>query len=299
MAPKRTRVAEGQMKVFLNPLTDFGFKKVFLDKVLLIAFLNDVTGWNNIIDIRYLPAEQLGDTAKNRKAVFDLYCITADDEHFIVEMQKGQQHYFADRALFYASYPIRSQAPRGKDWDYRLDPVCFVSVLNFVLFDDRESENSVIEKVYLMRERTKTRFSDKLNFFFIELPKFNKPLDELETNTDRWLYSLKHLPDLDKRPPEMQGAIFERLFELAKIEKLTPNEMKTYKKSLLEYSGVRAIADYARDEGEARGKEIGEARKTVQVVMNAHAADYPLESIAHITGLTLEEVKKIIASQLS
>ncbi|MDR1918082.1 MAG: Rpn family recombination-promoting nuclease/putative transposase, partial [Tannerellaceae bacterium] len=141
----------------------------------------------------------------------------------------------------------------------------------------------------------KTRFSDKLNFFFIELPKFNKPLDEVKTNSDRWFYTLKHLSDLEKRPPEIQGAIFERLFELAKIDKLTPNEMKTYKESLLEYSDVRAIADYARDEGIAEG----EWRNTVRVVMNSHRTGLSLDSIAIVTGLSIEEVKSIISSQLS
>jgi predicted transposase/invertase (TIGR01784 family) len=319
MAPKRTPEKEKQMKVFFNPLTDFGFKKLFLDKVLLIAFLNDVTGRNNITDIRYLPTEQLGDTAENRKAVFDLYCITDDNKHFIVEMQKGRQQHFADRTVFYATHPIRNQAPQGEKWNYRLDPVCILCILDFVLFDDKESEHSVIERVYLTRERTKTRFSDKLDFIFIELPKFKKTLDEVKTNTDRWIYTLKHLPDLDKRPPEIQGAIFERLFELARIDKLTPNEMKTYKKSLLEYSDVRSIADYAREEGEARGEArgkeigtaigeargkamgeaIGEARAKQKMIIGAYAAGVPLESIAQIAQLPIEEVKEIISSRFS
>jgi predicted transposase/invertase (TIGR01784 family) len=307
MAPKRTQGKGEKIKVFLNPLTDFGFKKLFLDKVLLIAFLNDVTGWNNITDIRYLPTEQLGDTAENRKAIFDLYCITDEGEHVIVEMQMGRQRDFAGRILFYAAFPIRSQAPKGKDWDFQLDRVCVLCILDFVLFDDEESKNNVIEKVYLMREGTKTRFSDDLEFVFIELPKFKKPLDKVETNTDRWIYTLKHLSRLDKRPPEIQGAIFERLFESAKIDKLTPDEMKTYKKSLLEYSDVRSIADYAREEGEARGKEIGEkigeargkAIAKQEMIIGAYAAGVPLESIAQIAQLPIEEVKDIVSSRFS
>ncbi|MDR1918607.1 MAG: hypothetical protein LBQ65_03045 [Tannerellaceae bacterium] len=95
--------------------------------------------------------------------------------------------------------------------------------------------------------------------------------------------------------------------------------MKTYKESLLEYSDVRAIADYARDEGIAEGlvKGLlkgraegiaegiaeglvkGKWENTVQVVMNSHRTGLPLESIAIVTGLSIEEVESIISSQLS
>jgi predicted transposase/invertase (TIGR01784 family) len=281
---------ELNLKVFLNPLTDFGFKKVFLDKKLLIAFLNDVMGLS-IVDINYLPAEQLGEVKKDRKAVFDLYCTTENKEHFIVEMQKGRQRYFADRALFYVSYPIRSQAPRGKEWNYQLNPVYMLSILDFILFKDKESENDVIDKVYLMRERTKTRFSEKLNFVFIELPKFNKKLHELKTNTDRWLYCLKHLSEMEARPSEITGETFERLFELAKIEKLTSKEMKAYKESILDYSDVRDVVEYAQEEGKWE--------KTVQLIVNSHEAGLSLETIALITELTVAEVEEIIASHLT
>jgi predicted transposase/invertase (TIGR01784 family) len=282
---------ELNLKVYLNPLTDFGFKKVFLDKELLIAFLNDVMGLN-IVDITQHPSEQLGDVIKERKAIFDLYCVTENEERIIVEMQKGRQRYFADRALFYVSYPIRGQAPRGEDWDYRLNPVYMLSILDFILFDDKESEKEVIEKVYLMRERTKSRFSEKLNFVFVELPKFNKTLDELETNTDRWLYCLKHLSEMEARPLELTGETFERLFEQAKIEKLTIKEMKAYRESILDYSDVRHIVEYTRDES----LEKGEWKKTVEVVMSGLEAGLSLETIALITKLTVAEVKEIIAS---
>jgi predicted transposase/invertase (TIGR01784 family) len=175
-----------------------------------------------------------------------------------------------------------------------------LSILDFILFDDKESEKEVIEKVYLMREWTKSRFSEKLNFVFIELPKFSKTLDELETNTDRWLYCLKHLSEMETRPSELTGETFERLFEQAKIEKLTIKEMKAYRESILDYSDVRHIAEYAYDKGRAEslaeGRAEGEWKNTVEVVMNSHEAGLSLETIALITKLTVAEVKEIIAS---
>jgi hypothetical protein len=93
---------------------------------------------------------------------------------------------------------------------------------------------------------------------------------------------------METRPPQITGEAFERLFELAKIEKLTSKEMKAYKESILAYSDVRDIVEYTRDESEWK--------KTIQVVMNGHEAGVSLETIALMTELTVAEVNEIIAS---
>ena len=107
---------EIRQSVYINPLTDFGFKKLFLKKELMIAFLNDIVG-KNIKDIQYEPTEGLGAHPRERKAIFDILCTTQENECFIVEMQLGEQTYFRDRILFYASHAIRKQAPRKKNWN--------------------------------------------------------------------------------------------------------------------------------------------------------------------------------------
>ena len=106
---------ETQTPVFMNPLTDYSFKKLFSEKELLIAFLNDITPWETIVDIKYQPSEQLGSSREDRRAIFDLYCITGNGEYYIIEMHVGKQLYFKDRALFYTAFPIRNQAPRKKN----------------------------------------------------------------------------------------------------------------------------------------------------------------------------------------
>ncbi|MDR2041658.1 MAG: Rpn family recombination-promoting nuclease/putative transposase, partial [Tannerella sp.] len=123
--------------VFLNPLTDFGFKRIFGDRELMIDFLNEVIQDVYIQNVKYKPTEQLGDWDKERKAVFDLLCTNEKGEYFLVEMQHARQRYFADRMLFYSSYLIRNQAPRKKDWNFELKAVYVVSVLDFVLAEEK------------------------------------------------------------------------------------------------------------------------------------------------------------------
>ena len=81
---------------YVNPFTDFGFKKIFgeeASKPLLLDFLNALLPQqNNIIDLTFKNAEQLGQTEADRKAIYDIYCETDKGEKFIVELQKAKQN---------------------------------------------------------------------------------------------------------------------------------------------------------------------------------------------------------------
>ncbi|MDL2322648.1 Rpn family recombination-promoting nuclease/putative transposase, partial [Bacteroidales bacterium OttesenSCG-928-A17] len=170
-------------ETYLNPLTDFGFKKLFfneLNKELLIDFLNEIIQERGrITDIQYLPTEQLGDNEENRNAIFDIFCTNEKGEYFIVELQKAKQPHFRDRSLFYSSFPIRDQAQKGT-WDFQMKAIYLVAILDFVIFDEfKKDKYRTIEQVRLFREGTKTIYSKKLNFVFVELPKFTKEAHEL------------------------------------------------------------------------------------------------------------------------
>jgi predicted transposase/invertase (TIGR01784 family) len=119
---------------YINPFTDFGFKKLFgteLNKDLLIDFLNEVVlpRQRSIAELKYRSSEHLGQTETDRKAIFDIYCVSSQGERFIVEMQKAKQNYFKDRSVFYSSFPIQEQAQSG-EWNYQLAPVYTVGKKN-------------------------------------------------------------------------------------------------------------------------------------------------------------------------
>ena len=246
--PKAKPGEEVIQSVYINPLTDFGFKRIFLNRELLIAFLNDVVG-TDIKDVQYLPTEGLGNFIEERTAIFDLLCTTEKGEYFIVEMQLGKQTYFRDRILFYASHVIRKQAPRRKYWNFNLKAVYVVAILDFITFSEKSAKNEVIERVYLYREKAKKLFSDKLNMIFVELPKFNKQPAGLQNNTETWLYLLKHTFELHTCPPEIKGKVFKRFLEIAEVKHLSPTEMETYQRSLIRCYQMHDVVNCARMEG--------------------------------------------------
>jgi len=270
--------------VYLNPLTDFGFKKIFLNKELLMAFLNDIVG-TEINDITYLPTEGIGNYKYERTAIFDLLCQTNQGE-FIIEMQLGKQTYFKDRSLFYTSHVIRKQAPRKKYWNYELKPVYIVAILDFIIFDEKQVENEVIERVQLCRKNTGTLFSDKLNMVFIELPKFDKQPSELQNNTETWLYLLKNTFFLTTCPPEIKGRIFKLFLKTAELKHLTPAEMETYSTSLKRNLYLRDIAHCAKMEGRM------DERKQFALKLLKKGASY--EEVIDLTELSKEQVIELL-----
>ena len=225
---------------YVNPLTDFGFKKIFGEepnKDILISFLNEILPEQHTIeDLSYSRNERLGKSELDRKSIYDLYCTSTKGERFIVELQKAKQNYFKDRSIFYSSFPVQEQAQKG-DWDFRLDAVYTVGILDFV-FDDHKGEEALYHLVEFKNQRNEI-FSDKLKYIYIELPKFTKGEAELETDFDKWLYVFRHLAELESRPPQLRDRIFEKLFEVAEISNFTAGEREAYEESLKYYRDIK------------------------------------------------------------
>ena len=235
---------------YINPLTDFGFKRLFgtePNKNLLIDFLNVILpSQHRVKDLTYRSNENLGNTPLDRKAVFDLYCQSEKGEKFIVEMQKAKHNYFKDRSIYYASFPIQDQAPKG-DWNYKLTPVYTIGILDFV-FDEDKNDDAFLHIVELKDQDCQV-FYEKLKFIYLELPKFKKTINELNDHFDKWLFLLKHLPELEEPPLPLQENVFMQLFEVARITNFSPIEREAYENSLKYYRDMNGVIETAREEG--------------------------------------------------
>lgn len=136
---------------YLNPFTDFGFKKIFgeeASKPLLIDFLNAILPQNDrIVTLTFKNIEQLGQTSHDRKAIYDIYCENELGEKFIVELQKAKQNYFKERTIYYSTFPIREQAEKG-EWNYNLKAVYCIGILDFTLEDFQSIPGIFSEEVF-------------------------------------------------------------------------------------------------------------------------------------------------------
>jgi predicted transposase/invertase (TIGR01784 family) len=278
---------------YINPFTDYGFKKLFGEepnKDLLLDFLNELLKeeQGQIKELTYLKSEHLGTSEIDRKAIFDLYCENEKGEKFIVELQKSKQNFFKDRTVYYSTFPIREQAKRA-DWNYELKAVYTIAILDFVFDEDKHEPGKFRYDVKLTDIETKKIFYDKLTFIYLEMPKFNKTVDELETRFDKWLYVLRNLNRLDKIPEKLKERIFEKLFETAEIAKFTPDQVQSYEDSLKYYRDMKNSLDTAKDEGRIEGKIEGKIEVAKNLLKNGASIDLIIKS----TGLTGEEIKRI------
>lgn len=282
------------MTKYFNPYTDFGFKKLFGEegsKDLLQDFLNQLLPpYHQIAELSFKNPEKIPSTAKERKAIFDIYCQTKEGTRFIVEMQKAKVNYFKDRSLFYSTFPIKEQAKKG-GWDFKLMPVYFIAILDFI-YDEKEEQQKFLRAVSL-KDQDGELFYDKLHFKFLQMPLFNKTESELETHFDKWVYFLKNLENFDHIPAILNEPIFQKGFEIAEIAHLKPSQVEVYEKSLLEYWEFKNVKETAFGEGKIEGKIEGEKEGIKKVAKALKSQGFPLEAIMTATGLTAREIEEL------
>ena len=291
-------MADDTREKYINPYTDFGFKKLFgteMNKDLLISFLNAL--FNNsekeIEDVQYLNGENLGEGYGDRRSVFDVYCMTKDGSRFIVEMQKAEQEYFKDRSVYYATTPIRQQAVKGK-WDYHLENVYTIGILNFEFPKNEYPADSYRHEIKLKDVEDNHVFYDKLTFVYLEMPKFNKTEDELETMFDKWMFVLQNLYRLLERPKALQDRVFKKLFEQAEIAKYSEAERWEYEASQKEYWDNYSVVKTAERKGEIKGIQQGVQQEKIDTIHRLQSMGLSVEQIAQGAGMNVDEVKKLL-----
>ncbi len=291
---------------YINPFTDYGFKRLFGEepnKDLLLDFLNELLReeQGEIKNLTYLKSEHLGASEIDRKAIFDLYCENEKGEKFIVELQKTKQNFFKDRTIYYSTFPIREQAKRA-DWTYELKAVYTIAILDFVFDEDKSEPTKYRYDVKLTDTETCKVFYNKLTFIYLEMPKFNKSVDELNNRFEKWLYILRNLNRLERVPEKLRERVFEKLFEVAEIAKFTPEQVRSYEDSLKYYRDMKNSLDTAYEEGKEEGKEEGreegreegKERRDAEIVLLMHSKGKVSSEIAELTNLQIDKIERII-----
>ena len=179
--------------------------------------------------------------------------------------------------------------PGFKVGDFKLNHVYTVALLNFSMNEDAFDKEKIRHHVQLCDTATHKVFYDKLEFIYVEIAKFDKTLEELETLYDKWLYALKNLYKLTQRPKELCDKIFDRLFEEAEIAKFTPQEMREYEASKMAYRDIKNSIDTAKREGKVEGK-IEANTETAQRLL---AMGLSAEQVAKATLLPLKIIENL------
>jgi len=284
------------MTTYINPLTDFGFKRIFGNREILTSFLNDILPIEHkIVDITFKNIEKLGTTEEDRKAIFDLSCRDEKGSEFIVELQRAKQIYFQDRAIYYTTFPVQEQAQRGR-WDFKLSKIFFIGILDFSIpyFDDER----YIRHGQIVDIESNKVMSETLNFIYIELTKFKKNNSEIANNLEKWLYILSNLSTLEDIPKEFrEDKIIENVFDIAKYSNLSTSDRDNYDRNLKHYRDLVNSFDSAEKDGIKKGikkgKIEGRIEAKIEIAKTLLSFGDTLEKISQITGLRVEEIEKL------
>ena len=278
------------MGKFINPFTDEGFKRIFgqeISKPILLTFLNTLLeGEYHIVDLKYLDKELLGIADDDRSLIYDIYCELDSGDHIIVEMQNKSQPYFKNRSIYYLSRSITMQGERGPEWKYDVKATILVAFLNF---RQKDISADFRTDVALMDMRHRTLFSDRMRLIYLQLPLFQKELEDCENVFEQMIYVLKNMDVLQRMPELLQNAVFKKIAGIAEVASLSKDERIRYDASIRHFRDTLAVMEGQYLEGMEKGVEANRRDSARKMKADGMA----VELIEKYTGLSIAEINEL------
>jgi predicted transposase/invertase (TIGR01784 family) len=282
--------------VFIDPKTDFAFKKIFGSKTskgILISFLDAMlyNASGTILDLEILDPYQAPRIQGIKDSYLDVKATLTDHRTVIIEMQVLNVLGFEKRVLYNAAKAFSIQLGVGEDYTL-LNPVIALTITDFEMFPDLPK----VISHYRLKECTElTDYSEDIELVFVELPKFTKALPELDNLIDKWLYFLRSANQLESVPPILSSEpALHQAFEVAQQSRLSRQELEILEKRQMVLHDNRNAIRYAAQKSLEQGIEQGERRKALEIarqLLNILDA----ETIAQTTGLAIAEIEQLSA----
>lgn len=281
---------------FLDPKNDFAFKRIFgteKNKDILIHFLNDMITFREkspIRDVTFLKTVQDPEIAAQKTSLVDILCRDENGHQYIVEMQVAKERGFEKRAQYYASKAYISQARAGDEYD-DLKEVIFLAITNFIMFPEKKKFKS--DHVILDKDSHENDLKG-FSFTFLELPKFNKNINELNNIVEKWMYFFKNAEETSEKDlPKIIGhdEIIERAYEELNRFSWNEVEFRTYEQEEKYEWSHRGVMAAQFDEGMEKGKQ----ERDMEIAKAMILKGMDLETISEVTALSKEEIKKLFS----
>lgn len=273
---------------FLNPKNDFAFIQVFgkeKNKDILIHFLNDVlehTHVGKIVELQFLERSQDPEVAANKQSLVDISCKDQAGRQYIIELQIGGEAGFEQRAQYYAAkrYPEQQE-------------VILIAITDYVVFPEQEAVRS---ELILVDQKELGGDLQHLYFMYIELPKFNKSVRELETGLDYWCYYLKYASVTEPTDYEQlieRSAIIKRAYRASDPYYWSEAELNTYEQVKKRNMDNAAALAYELEEAEKKGIALGRETTKKSLVRQMLSDGESIEKITRWTGLSAEAIRQL------
>jgi len=279
---------------FIDPRVDFAFKKIFGNenaKDILIDFLNSILGLEGVYRIKevvILDPYQAPKIKYTKKSYVDVRCTDERNIQYIVEMQVEYVKGMEKRIIYNASKRYSNQIEKGEDYP-KLNQVISINILDFDMFEfphylSIHTTNEII---------TGNCYLDEIKYYFIELNKFIKKIEELTTNLEKWVYFIKEASNLNTIPKELENNVFKHAFEIARVSNMSKEEWEAYDIESMLIQDERGMIEAALEKGEKLGIEKGEKLGIEKTAKNMKDKGLDINLICELTGLSIEDINKL------
>jgi len=280
---------------FVDVKNDVAFRKIFGNekkKVILISFLNAVLDLYNdarIIEVSLVDPFQLPRIRGEKASIIDVRVKDMKGRSFIIEMQVAEKEGFAKRIQYYISKDYAAQINIGDNYP-QLKPVYFIGILNFNFFPN----SNYFSKHLIVDEETGVCTLEDLKFRFIELKKFTKEKDELESIIDKWTFFIKKAHKLEVIPENLNDEGLKTAYEEAERHNWTKEEYDAYINAGMRAQDYRGGLSFAEKRGIEKGITKGIKKQLVESVLGMNENGIPIPVIALSLKISEDEVKEIL-----
>ncbi len=269
---------------FLNIKTDYAFKKVFgssNSKNILKSFLNSTLELPSPIDdLTIVDPYNVPKLQGMKETAVDVKAVLEDKTKVIIEMQVINHDGFESRILYNTAKNYANQLDRGYKYNL-LNPVIALTIVNFKMFEF-DKYKSIFK---LFEKENFTEYKDDIQLQFIELPKFDKTIDESTTIEDKWIYFIKNAQDLNIAPAFKDQNLIEAV-DIANTASMSKEELEIQDKReefiFMQKSGIEKAKRESREEGENS--------KALEIAKNLKKAGVDITTISNVTGLSREAI---------
>lgn len=277
---------------YLSPTIDLVFKKLFgtvANKDLTISLLNSVLNFpeeKQIVDITFNDPNNHLERFNQKHSIVDIRCTDKSGRQCIIEMQNDNYHDFSERAQYYGACGLSSQLKVAEQYGELL-PVIFIGIVSFTLFS---RHNRYLSSHVTLDTKDLRCDLDLMQYHFIELPKFKKREDQLETLVDKWIYFIKCAGDIKSAPTELKtNKTFAHAFQVLTQSAWTEKEMALYQAQVDARRVEIGVLATAKEEG----REEGRSERSLEIARTMLAKNMIIKDISDVTGLGVDEIKKL------
>lgn len=280
---------------FVNVKNDIAFRKIFGNEKktkIIISFLNAVLrleGKQRIKEVTIINPYQLPRVAGEKASIIDIRAKDEKGRQFVIEMQVADVDGFDKRVQYYTCRDYSMQIDRGEQYPL-LKPTYFIGILDFNFF---ESPDYLSHHIIVNGETYEHKLKD-IQFTFIELKKFDKEENELETLIEKWVFFIKNAENMEVIPENVDDEGLIEAYKDADKHSWEKEELIAYDNASIAVQDEKGKLIAAENKGETAGRMAGKIEKEEEVIERCLEENMPIEIITKITNLSTDEVEKVI-----